>query len=111
MKLNRKWDDAGISRVWKQAGIERFAARSGIHTGKVVAGNLCSATRVKYATLGDTVTLTNRLETLNGLVGTDLLCTAEVLGRLPDDLKARAVSKGEHVVKGRETPVSVFAFS
>lgn len=108
-ELNRAWVVSGRARMWRDRGVDSLSSRIGLHTGKVVAGNVGSATRMKYAVIGDSVNTAARVEALNGTLGTDVLVTAEVRERLGPELSARAEDRGAHAVKGRERPVHVFS--
>jgi len=107
-ELNAEAQQSGLAQLWEQAGLEALSHRVGVHTGTVVAGNIGSATRMKYAIVGDAVNVAARLEQLNKQLGTEVLVSGETLARLPKEL-ATADARGEIKVKGRSEPVQVFA--
>nr|MBA2319936.1 adenylate/guanylate cyclase domain-containing protein [Deltaproteobacteria bacterium] len=50
-RLNREWAASGVASAWTSVGLPELTHRVGIHTGRAVAGNLGSATRMKLAGL------------------------------------------------------------
>lgn len=103
--LNGQWEEQGMADRWKDMGIDRIQCRIGLHTGPVVAGNLGSKTRMKYAVIGDTVNVAARLEALNKEYNTTILMSDEVMTRLPNDLRESCGKVGITVVKGRQQTV------
>ncbi|MDV7398175.1 adenylate/guanylate cyclase domain-containing protein, partial [Arthrospira platensis SPKY1] len=87
VQLNRQWEEQGMAERWKDMGMDSIECRIGLHTGPVVAGNLGSKTRMKYAVIGDTVNVAARLEALNKEYNTTILMSDEVVTRLPNDLR------------------------
>lgn len=108
VELNAGWEADGVARLWRDLGLGPLGARIGVHTGTVIAGNLGSKRRMKYAVIGDPVNVASRVEGLNKVLGTELLFTGAVFERLSPELAARAQDLGEQPVKGRAGVVRVY---
>lgn len=79
----------------------------GIHSGKVVAGNIGSASRMSYSLVGDVVNVASRIQALNKEMGTQLLVSAVTYTRLTHSPSMQALPSVR--VRGRAAEVEVFA--
>lgn len=86
----------------------RLRLRIGVATGPVAAGTVGGATSQTYTVYGDTVNLAQRWERLNKELGTaSLICGATF--EVARSACADAVAVGSVQIRGRESPVAVFA--
>lgn len=86
----------------------------GIHHGPVIQGNVGIADRLEFTTLGDTVNVASRLESMTRqldagiLVSQEAVAAAERSVPLPHDLKARCRDLGLQAIVGH-TPIHIIA--
>jgi len=97
---------AELDRRWAAAGRPPFGLGIGLSTGPVAAALLGSEERLEYTLVGDTVNLSQRLQDLARPAGRVVLgeSTYRALSAPP----SRCTPLGEHLVKGRQTPVSAY---
>ena len=104
-----QWRDQliAVGRVATTVGI-------GIHFGPVIQGNVGIADRLEFTTLGDTVNVASRLESMTRqfdagiLLSLEAVAAAERSSPLPADLKARCRDLGLQPIVGH-TPIHIIA--
>lgn len=77
----------------------KLRTRVGLHSGKVLAGNLGSSFRFDYTMIGDTTNFASRLESLNKYLGTQVLISEAARAQLRDKFITRPL--GEFRVAGK----------
>jgi len=95
-----------LNRKYISLGLPECNVRMGIHTGKVLIGNLGSSRRLKYTAVGDAVNLASRLENLNKLYGTKIIISEEVFASVRNHFLCRKLDLV--IVKGKHNPTLIF---
>ena len=104
MHMNRGL--AAVNQVFSERGHLPLQHGIGIHSGKVVAANIGSPTRLAYALVGDTVNVASRLQDANKQHGTSIIISAETHRRLSRDFPLRSLP--ETMLKGKSEPMVLF---
>jgi adenylate cyclase len=108
-QLNGEWEARGLATRWQAVGIERIEARMGIHTGPLVAGNIGSASRMKYCVMGDTVNIAARLEEMNKEFNSTILLSDQVRIRVPVQMTEGFADYGVVSIRGRVQAVGAYS--
>ncbi|MEP6698862.1 MAG: adenylate/guanylate cyclase domain-containing protein [Verrucomicrobiota bacterium] len=84
---------------------KKLRTRIGVHSGKVLAGNLGSSYRFDYTMIGDAVNFASRLESLNKYLSTQVLISDAVRAQVGDKFITRRL--GEFRVAGKTQAVVI----
>ncbi|NNE84972.1 MAG: adenylate/guanylate cyclase domain-containing protein [Alphaproteobacteria bacterium] len=110
--------EAIVSDNFKRVAADKqpVSVRVGIHTGKAIIGNIGSKSRINYTVVGDTVNVASRLEQLSKDFEIRDQCVVLVSKEscdsgkdaLGEDSGITFSEIGDHNVRGRSKPVTVF---
>jgi adenylate cyclase len=89
----------------KESDSVKIKTRIGVHCGRIILGNIGALDHYQYTPMGDIVNTASRIEGLNKYLGTTLLVSDEVVGRLEGFL-LRDV--GKFRLKGKVKPIAAY---
>lgn len=95
-----------INRDWSGKYNVKIGMRIGIHSGEMNVGNMGSEQVFSYTVMGDNVNLGSRLEGVNNVYGTTIICSRPTKEAAGDKFRFRLLDKVR--VKGKEEAVEIY---
>jgi adenylate cyclase len=104
--------------TWNQEraaqGLPALRMGIGLHYGQVVLGDIGSERSMAFATVGDTVNVTSRLQTLTRDLDAVIVASSELVETVERESAERALlsglmGRGPQVLRGRDTPIEIWA--
>jgi len=86
----------------------------GLHYGQVVLGDIGSERSMAFATVGDTVNVTSRLQTLTRELNATIVASTELITAVNREAAEQALlggltGRGPQLLRGRDTPIEIWA--
>ena len=105
---------AAWNREREKAGETPLRIGVGLHYGQAVLGDIGSARSMAFATVGDTINVASRLQALTRDLGATIVASGDFLAALDREgadpgLRGGLSSRGAHALRGRDTPIEVWA--
>ena len=104
LEMRARMDRLNAER--RRAGKVALRHGIGVHTGRVLAGNIGSSERLAYALVGDAVNLASRIQDLNKQFGSDILVSDTTRRQLDSGFAFQALPAVR--VKGKSADVAVY---
>src|SRR4029453_7860125 len=104
--------------TWNQEraaqGLPALRMGIGLHYGQVVLGDIGSERSMAFATVGDTVNVTSRLQTLTRDLDATIVASTELVAAVGREAAERALlggltGRGPQHLRGRDTPIEIWA--
>jgi adenylate cyclase len=98
----------------KKAGLQPLQMGLGLHYGPVVAGDIGSRRSMAFATVGDTTNVTSRLQALTRELRVSIVASGALVAAVEREAADLALlqgltTRGPRVLRGRDTPIELWA--
>ena len=104
VRMQRKLSE--MRDKWASEGRPILYSRVGINTGDMIVGNMGSEEVFDYTVMGDAVNFSSRLESVNKIYGTTILCGAETYKDLNNEFYTRFIDRVR--VVGKKNVVEIY---
>ena len=94
-----------LNADWLRWGWYPMHTRIGLHMGEVAVGNVGTVDRMDYTAVGVAVNLASRLEGLNKVYGTQILCSESVRAAVADEFLFRSLD--QVIPQGLGQPIGI----
>jgi adenylate cyclase len=96
------------------SGLVQLRMGLGLHYGPVVAGDIGSRRSMAFATVGDTTNVASRLQALTRELGASIVASGALVTAIEREaadarLLEGLASRGPHTLRGRDTPIVLWA--
>jgi adenylate cyclase len=101
-ELNKRWSE--LDRPTLEIGI-------GIHSGKLIAGNIGSNKKMDYTVIGDTVNTCSRIEGKTKETNSVLMISQSVYGNLDDGHRSNFSITEDVSLRGKEEQLTLYSLN